>query len=309
MNNFYHKYHNIRSIPLLLLTLISFFLTGCDKFIVLQSKGAIGKEESNLIIIAFLLMLIVVIPVIVLTFWFLFKYKAGNKKSKYTPDWSGSTRIEWFIWAVPLGIVLILSYLTWTKTSQLDPYKPIEHANDPVQIEVISLDWKWLFIYPEYDIATVNQLVFPENTPLEFRLTSASVMTSFFIPQLGSQMYAMAGMETHLNLIASDTATLTGQNQEFSGVGYESMFFEAKSVTTDEFKAWIKNVQQSPLKLDLKTFKNLEKPSDNSSVKLFTDVEPGLFNQLIKKFMKNEKMKPPDNGSDNAIEAKNSSNN
>ncbi len=281
------KYEGYRAITIILLVLVSVCFNGCNNLAVLHPKGDIGEEEVFLIRVAFLLMLIVVVPVIILAFWFPIKYRAKNKKATYMPDWGKSIRIEWLVWLVPIAIIIVLSYLTWVKTYQLDPYKPVTGKNEPIQIEVVSLDWKWLFIYPDHNIATVNQLVFPENTPLEFRLTSASVMTSFFIPQLGSQMYAMAGMQTQLNLITADTGTFVGQNQEFSGVGYETMFFKAKSVTGAEFNSWVKQVKKSTNKLDLNTFNNLVKPSVGHSVICFSSIKPGLFDWLIMEFMNN----------------------
>lgn len=275
---------------LLLLLSFAFIFSGCRHLIVLDSKGTIGQEEVNLIWIAFILMLIVVIPVFVLTFWFTLKYKSENKQ-KYTPNWAGSAKIEWLIWMVPIAIVAVLSYLTWVKTHQLDPYKSLKVQNKEVRVEVISMDWKWLFIYPDYNIATTNQLVFPEHTPLNFQLTSASVMTSFFIPQLGSQMYAMAGMKTQLNLMAVDTGSFTGQNQEFSGEGYETMFFDAKSVTESEFKSWLKKVSKEGQPLDSVTFYSMIEPTVNDSIRYFKEVTPGLFEDLIKKFMAG-KIKP-----------------
>jgi len=260
------------------------FITGCSNLIVLEPKGSIGQEEVNLIGIAFILMLTVVIPVLILTFLFAMKYRASKSKNKYKPNWTGSASIEWIIWSVPIGIIIVLSYLTWVKTHQLDPYKPLESKNEPVRIEVISLDWRWLFIYPDYDIATTNHLVFPVDTPLEFRLTSSSVMTSFFIPQLGSQMYAMAGMQTKLNLIANEKGTFTGQNQEFSGHGYETMFFKAKSLSENEFIQWVKEVRKEGVPLDNKTFNALIQPTDDETIHYYTKISPNIFDNLIKKF-------------------------
>lgn len=262
------------------------YITGCNDLIILHPEGKIGKEEASLIKIAFLLMLIVVVPVFVLTFWFSVKYKAGNKKAKYMPNWGGSERIEWLIWLVPVAIIIVLSYLTWTKTYQLDPYKQLNNKEKPILVEVISLDWKWLFIYPKYNIAAVNQLVIPEKTPIELKLTSATVMTSFFVPQLGSQMYAMAGMQTRLNLIADSTGDFTGQNQEFSGKGYETMFFETKAVSTADFQKWVENAKQSPVKLNKETYQNLAKPSDSHSAILYSNVMPNLFNMVVMEFKK-----------------------
>ena len=179
------------------------FLSGCH-YSVLDPKGQIAADEKSLIITATLLMLIVVIPVIVLTLWFAWKYRASNTSATYLPNWSYSHRIEAVCWAVPCAIIVVLGVLTWKTTHQLDPFRPIDSKVKPITIEVVSLDWKWLFIYPEQHIATVNEIQFPAGTPVNFRITSDTVMNVFFIPQLGSQIYAMAGMQTQVNLIANE---------------------------------------------------------------------------------------------------------
>ncbi len=231
------------------------FMAGCRHMPLLDPKGPIGDAQRQLIIITFGLMLIVVVPVFILVFWFTRKYRASNTRAAYAPKWSYSAGIDGAIWLVPVAIVIVLAYFTWTGTFRLDPYKPIASAREPLTIEVVSLDWKWLFIYPEQGIAVVNQLVFPANVPLSFRLTSDSVMTSFFIPRLGSQMYAMAGMQTRLNLMAGEPGVYTGHNQEFSGRGYADMHFKAIATTSGEFQAWMKKVRQSPDILDAGPFR------------------------------------------------------
>lgn len=176
-------------------------LGGCNMEI-LSPKGDIGAQEKTLLFTATGLMLLVVIPVIIMILTFAWKYRASNTKADYQPKWAHSTAIEVVVWTVPCIIVAILAVITWRSTHALDPYKPLVSEHKPVTIEVVSLDWKWLFIYPEYDIATVNEIAFPVDVPVNFRITSASVMNSFFIPQLGSQIYSMAGMETKLHLNA-----------------------------------------------------------------------------------------------------------
>jgi cytochrome o ubiquinol oxidase subunit 2 len=263
----------------------SVLLSGCSKLVVLNSSGSIGKEESLLIKIAFGLMLIVVIPVFILVPWISKKYRASNMTAPYQPKWTNSASIEWIIWLVPISIVVVLSYIAWNKTHELDPYKPLESNVTSVRIEVVSTDWNWLFIYPDYNIAIVNQLVFPVNVPLSFRLTSGSVMTSFFIPQLGSQMYAMAGMQTQLNLIANDTGTFRGQNMEFSGKGYNEMHFEATAISQDQFRVWVKEAKKSPYKMDLTRYEEFSKPNIAYPVTSFSAVKPDLFNHIMNEFM------------------------
>ncbi len=267
------------------LLLLMIFLNSCSNHIVIDSKGPIGSEEVNLIKIAFILMMVVVLPVFVMVIWFSIRYRANNKKATYKPGWAHSNKIEWVIWTVPIAIVAALSYLTWVKTHELDPYKPIKSEAEPIRIEVISTDWNWLFIYPDYNIAVTNHLVFPANRPLSFRLTSASVMTSFFIPQLGSQIYVMAGMETKLHLMADHEGTYSGFNFEYSGNGYADMNFDAVATSEDDFNQWIEQAKQSPNKMNMNTYQVFRNPSINYPVKTYSSVESGLFNINMMEYM------------------------
>jgi len=173
-----------KSLQVIFFYVFTVFFSSCDKLIVLQSKGQIGQKEAELIYLAFGLMLIVVVPVFIMVVFFAYRYRASNTKANYAPKWSDSKKIEWIIWMVPVAIIAILSYLTWTKTKELDPYKTIKPELEQLRVEVVSLDWNWLFIYPDDSIATINELVVEAGKPISFRLTSATVMTSFFIPQL-----------------------------------------------------------------------------------------------------------------------------
>jgi len=259
----------------------SAFMTGCRHAPLLDPKGPIGESQRFLIMTTFGLMLIVVVPVFILVVWFSRKYRASNSKATYMPKWAYSAPVDLVIWLVPVAIVVALAYFAWTDTFRLDPYRPIASDRAPLTIEVVSLDWKWLFIYPEQDIAVVNRLVFPANVPLRFKLTSDSVMTSFFIPSLGSQMYAMAGMQTRLNLMADEPGVYTGHNQEFSGRGYADMHFKAIATTPEEFQAWMDKVRQSSDSLDAARFAQLRKPTTASPVTFFASVEPGLFQRIL----------------------------
>jgi cytochrome o ubiquinol oxidase subunit II len=260
-------------------------LGGCSTMLLFDPQGPIGKEERFLIIAALVLMAIVVIPVWFMAFWIPRKYKASNTSATYMPKWSYSAKIDFFIWAVPLAIVTVLSILAWTRTHSLDPYKPIPSGHEPVNIQAVSLDWKWLFIYPDQNIATVNQITFPAEVPLSFRLTSDTVMTSFFIPQLGSQIYAMAGMQTRLHLMAGKPGVFAGQNQQLSGTGYADMYFKANAVSREEFQAWVQMVRQSPERLDLDRYEQLARPNEGYyPVTYFSAVRPGLFEYVLRKY-------------------------
>jgi cytochrome o ubiquinol oxidase subunit II len=278
-------------------------LAGCSSIILFDPKGPIGDAERVVILVAIGLMLIVVIPVFVMSFLFSRKYRASNTKALYTPKWSYSAKIDLVIWLVPVAIVTGLGILAWTQTHRLNPYSPITPGTDPVKVEVVSLDWKWLFIYPDHRIATVNELVFPAKVPLSFSITSDTVMTSFFIPQLGSQIYAMAGMRTRLHLLADEPGVYLGQNQQFSGRGFSYMNFNAIALPRGQFEAWVQKTRQSSNKLDLARYEELEKPSVGHPVTYFSSVMPNLFDHILRKYMpmaSNPYPMSKDSGSGNA---------
>jgi cytochrome o ubiquinol oxidase subunit 2 len=261
------------------------FLGGCSTIVLFDPKGPIGAAERFLIIAAIALMAIVVVPVFIMAVWFPLKYRASNPKATYQPKWSYSAKIDFFMWGVPIAIVTFLAILAWIYTHSLDPYKPIASAEKPVNIQAVSLDWKWLFIYPDENIASVNQIAFPVKVPLSFKITSDTVMTSFFIPQLGSQIYAMGGMQTRLHLLASEPGIYAGHNNQISGRGYADMHFKAHAVSREEFQAWVQKIRQSKEILDLDRYEQLARPSDGYyPVTYFSAVEPGLFEYILRKY-------------------------
>jgi len=259
-------------------------LSGC-KASLLEPAGRIAADEKSLIITATLLMLIVVIPVIVMTLYFAWHYRASNTAATYTPNWSYSHRIEAVVWAVPVAIILVLGVLTWKTTHELDPYKPLESSVKPITIDVVALDWKWLFIYPDQHIASVNEIHFPVGTPVNFRITSDTVMNVFFIPQLGSQIYAMAGMQTKVHLIAERPGVFDGLSTNFSGAGFPDMTFTATAGSQADFDAWVAKVKASGNRLGLDNYGELAKPSSKDPVKYFANVEPVLFTAVLDKYM------------------------
>lgn len=275
-----------RGLGALLLLATTGLLSGCDMAL-MSPKGQIGLEQKSLILTAIGLMLIVVIPVIIMAVAFSRKYRASNTNAKYTPDWSHSNKIEAVVWTVPVIIVAILAVITWKTSHSLDPYKPLESDVKPIQVDVISLDWKWLFVYPELGIASVNELAFPVNTPVNFRVTSDTVMNSFFIPQLGGQIYAMAGMQTKLHLIANEAGQYKGISGSYSGAGFSGMKFKAIATRDQaDFDAWVAKVKQSPKMLATMTeFEALAKQSQNNPVEYFASADPALFVNVINKFM------------------------
>ncbi|AEO08808.1 cytochrome O ubiquinol oxidase subunit II [Buchnera aphidicola str. Ak (Acyrthosiphon kondoi)] len=267
------------------LTLIFFFLSGCDSLL-LNPHGTIAIEECSLILISFIMMLLIIIPVIFMTIYFSIKYRSTNINQIYKPDWSDSKKIEIVVWTIPIIIVSILAFLSWSYSHRLEPKKPIASFNNPIKIDAVALDWKWLFIYPDYNIATINEIVFPVNRPVVFRITSNSVMNAFFIPSLGSQIYAMPGMTTELNLIANNPGKYKGISSNYSGKGFSNMKFTAISVLKDlTFQNWVKKIKTSPLKLNtIKIFNALSIPDEKYSIEYFSSVKKNLFNQIISQF-------------------------
>lgn len=228
---------------------------------VLDPRGPIGEAERVILYDATTIMLAVVIPVIVLTLVFAWWFRASNPRASYRAGWEYSGRIELIIWAIPALVILFLGGMAWISSHDLDPPKPLESANPPLEVEVVSLDWRWLFLYPHEHIATVNYLVVPTGVPVHFRLTSSSVMNSFFIPQLGSQIYTMAGMTTQLNLQADQPGTYPGLSAQFSGPGFSDMRFTVRAESDDGFSSWVARVREQGGVLDLPTLAQLAHPT------------------------------------------------
>ncbi|MBF7687013.1 ubiquinol oxidase subunit II [Acinetobacter rathckeae] len=233
-------------LAVLSLSVISALLSGCGgDLVLLNSKGPVAAGQSGLMMTAIYLMLLVVIPSIIMALWFGWKYRASNKEADYKPTWAHSTAIEIVVWGVPIIIIAILAWMAWWGSHQYDPYKPLDAESDkkPLDVQVIAEPFKWVFVYPEQKIATVNELRIPEQTPVHFHITSDFTMTSFFIPQLAGQIYAMAGMQTHLHVLANEVGIFRGFASNYNGYGFSQMHFKAHSVTDADFKKWISDVQ------------------------------------------------------------------
>lgn len=278
----------MRKSPLTAWILGSFLLlllSGCSGGI-LDPKGQVGEAEKNLILTATGLMLIVVIPVIFMTFYFAWKYRHNRPDADkdYEPDWAHSNKIEFVMWIVPIIIIGILATITWKTTHELDPYRPIAPEEDTMTIEVVSMDWKWLFIYPEQGIAVVNEMALPVKKAVKFKITSNSVMNSFFIPQLGSQIYTMAAMQTQLHLIADQPGIYQGLSSNYSGSGFSGMTFKVHVDDDATFDAWVDKVRASNNPLTLDKYKALSKPSEKEPVTYYSSVENGLFKYILNEF-------------------------
>ncbi len=255
-------------------------LGGCQVAL-LDPMGPIGAAEKSIILFATALMLIVVVPVIVLTLAFAWHYRASNTDAVYAPEWEHSRAIETVVWAVPCLIIAALGTVTWISTHRLDPYRPIASGEKPIPVEVVSLDWKWLFIYPEQGVASVNELAMPVDVPVEFRLTSSSVMNAFFIPELGSQIYTMAGMQSRLGLMASRVGNYEGFSTNYSGDGFSGMSFTARAMSAADFASWVKNARAAPGALTLASYRALARPSEDVKVRYYSAVAPGLYHDVL----------------------------
>ena len=261
------------------LGLLSLCLSGCSADI-LNPLGPVGREESIILIDATVIMLGIVIPTILLAFWMAWRYRASNPHAEYLPYWSYSGRIEAVVWSIPILTIMFIGGVIWVGSYKLDPFKPLPSRTPPIEVQVVSLDWKWLFIYPQQGIATINQLVVPAGTPVHFSITSASVFNVFFVPRLGSMIYAMPGMVSQLNLQADRPAVMLGQSAHFSGDGFSDMQFQVRSVPAAEFAAWTRAARASALKLDATSYAQLARQSQNVKPYAYGAIDPQLFHAV-----------------------------
>jgi cytochrome o ubiquinol oxidase subunit 2 len=254
-------------------------LGGCSGG-VLDPVGPVGADASQILIDALVVMLAIVIPTILLTFWMAWRYRASNTKAEYLPYWSYSGRIEAVVWSIPILTIMFIGGIIWIGTYKLDPFRPLPSRTPPLEVQVVSLDWKWLFIYPQQGIATVNQLVVPAGVPVRFSITSASVFNVFFIPRLGSMIYAMPGMVSQVNLQADRPATLLGQSSHFSGDGFSDMQFQVSSVPAARFAAWARAARTAGPVLDQTAYAGLARQSRRVAPLTFRGVDPQLFGAI-----------------------------
>ena len=280
----------LKSLRGLLLALASLaLLAGCDT-VLLNPSGDIAAQQGRLIVVSTVLMLLIIVPVIVLTLLFAWRYRASNKAATYAPDWDHSTQLELVIWAAPLLIIIALGAVTWISTHTLDPYRPLQRidAQRPVApdtptltVEVVALDWKWLFIYPEQGIATVNELAAPVDVPIRFKITSSSVMNSFYIPALAGQIYAMPGMETKLHAVINRVGDYEGFSANYSGAGFSGMRFTFRGMAPQDFHRWVDATRAGQGTLDRTAYLQLEKPSEREPSRRYARVAPDLYDAIV----------------------------
>lgn len=262
-----------------------FFVLQHEKTLVVHPKGVISKGELDLIVTNLIIMLIVIVPTLIALFVVVLKYRSDNPKTKYAPDKTYGPFAQLILWLIPSVFVAVMIFITWDVTHELDPYQPIKSEAKPLHIQVVAIDWKWLFIYPEEGIATVNFVQFPEKTPVKFSLAADdSPMNSFWIPQLSGQIYAMTGMVTPLHIMADGVGEYAGRAAEINGDGYAGMTFIAKSTSQSDFEAWVQSVKKSPLKLTQEVYDELSKASQDHPVTFYSTVEKDLFNKIVMKY-------------------------
>jgi len=274
-----------------LAVLLPFFalLGGCN-FVVLSPSGDVAMQQRDLVLISTALMLLIIIPVMALTVLFAWRYRSANKQAKYDPDWDHSTGLELVIWAAPLLIIICLGAITWMGTHLLDPYRrldriaagqPVPAERKPLTVEVVALDWKWLFIYPEQGIATLNELAAPVDRPIHFKISASSVMNSFYIPALAGQIYAMPAMQTQLHAVINKAGRFEGFSANYSGAGFSKMRFTFLGLDDGEFDAWVAKAKAAGGSLDRAAYLELEKPSEAVPVQRWAGVEEGLFGAIL----------------------------
>ena len=255
-------------------------LAGCSGRSIFDAVGPVGRDDGQILIDATVIMLAIIIPTILLAFWMAWKYRASNTKAEYLPYWSYSGRIEAVVWSIPILTIMFIGGVIWIGSYKLDPFRPLPSKTPAVEVQVVSLDWKWLFIYPQQGVATVNQLVVPAGTPVHFSITSGSVFNTFFVPRLGSMIYAMPGMVSQLYLQADRPALLWGQSAHFSGDGFSDMQFQVKSVPADQFAAWTQGIRGAGQVLDRNTYAQLARQSQHVPPMAFRAVDPQLFQAI-----------------------------
>jgi cytochrome o ubiquinol oxidase subunit 2 len=279
----------VKHFRLLLLPLLAVLLSGCNA-VVLFPSGDVAIQQRDILLFSTFLMLLIIIPVMVLTVFFAWKYRESNLQANYDPEFDHSAQLELVIWAAPLLIIICIGAVTWASTHLLDPYRPLDRISDnrlvtasdkPLEVDVVAMDWKWLFILPEQGIAVVNELAAPVNRPISFRITASSVMNTFYIPALAGMVYAMPGMQTPLQAVINKSGEYDGFSANYSGSGFWSMNFKFHGMSDADFEKWVADAKAKGTTLDLAAYRQLEKPSESEPVRYYASFEPGLFKRIL----------------------------
>ena len=282
----------MKKLPIILFISALILITGWFIFLltqvdlqVLNPKGIIAEKESDLIIFSMGLMLSIAIPVVIIAYLVVWRFRSGNKKSKHAPEWTGNNYIKVTYWGFFISLALFFFVIVWNSSHELDPYKPIPSENDEIVIQVVALNWKWLFIYPEENIATVNFIQIPIDTPVRFELTADAPMNSFWIPQLSGQIYSMAAMSTKIHMRGDELGDFQGGAAEINGDGFSGMRFTTRVSSSEDYINWLESVRSSSNPLDNSVYLKLSKPSEYDPVAFYSPVENGLFDSIMMKYM------------------------
>ena len=283
---------------LLALAPLALLLSGC-KLVVMNPSGDVAVQQRDLIVASTVLMLLIIVPVMLLTVFFAWRYRQSNTKATYDPEWHHSTRLEVIIWAAPLAIIIVLGAMTWVSTHLLDPYRPLDRIDadrpvadgtQPLLVEVVAMDWKWLFIYPEQGIATVNELAAPVDRPITFHITATSVMNALSIPAMAGMVYAMPGMQTKLHAVINKPGVYDGLSGNYSGAGFSDMRFKFHGLSETEFDSWVENARASGNTLGRPEYLELERPSTREPVRRFASVAPDLYHAILNRCVDSAQM-------------------
>ena len=270
----------MRYFPITVVLISAAMLGGCTEG-VLDPQGPIAEAERQIMFNSTGIMLAIVIPTMIGTLGVAYWFRASNKRASYLPDFDYSGRLELLVWSIPIMTVILVGGVAWVGAYDLDPPKAIASEVKPIRVQVVALDWKWLFIYPDQGIAAVNQLTVPLGTPISFELTSSGVMNSFFVPQLGGQIYTMAGMVTRLNLLANHAGTYRGISSNYSGAGFSDMHFNVDVIPEERFAQWLSATRNAGPALDSQSYSELAKPSQAVAPFTYRALAPGLFNTIL----------------------------
>jgi cytochrome o ubiquinol oxidase subunit 2 len=289
---------SLKNLRTLLLLLPTALLAGCNT-VLLNPSGDVAAQQGKLIIVSTVLMLLIIIPVIALTLLFAWRYRQSNKEATYSPEWDHSTALELVIWAAPLLIIIALGAITWISTHTLDPYRPLRRIDEnrlvskevrPLVVQVVALDWKWLFFYPEQGIAVLNEMAAPVDRPIQFQITASNVMNAFYVPELAGMIYAMPGMQTKLHAVINKPGNFEGFSANYSGAGFSHMRFRFHALDNEGFEKWTQKVHDNGKALSREAYLRLEEPSEKEPVRYYNAVTAGLYDAIVDRCVDTKKM-------------------
>lgn len=290
---------SVKALRNLFVVPLTVLLASCHSMVLLHPSGNVARQQSDLLINSTILIALIIVPVLIAIAVVAYRYRASNRKATYTPEWDHSAQLELLIWAAPLFIIIALGAMTWIATHTMDPFRPLTRISAtqavssdvrPLQVDVVSLEWKWLFFYPEYGIATVNQLAAPVNVPIQFNLTSATMMDSFFIPALAGQIYTMPGMQTQLHAVINKPGNYRGFSANFSGHGFTDMRFRFLGMKEADFKQWVQSIKSGGGDLDRQTYQKLAMPTRNEPVHHYARYTSDLYNRILNRCVNPKQM-------------------